>query len=180
MLGSAFLAGGRPNEALEHLRNAVELDSMYWEGHAGIARYYATTGQLNQAIRAYRRAAELAGATSNARAWLASALARAGREGEARRMLTELQAEADRTGIYPPHVAWVLLALDDVEGALAWLERSYQQKHPILRLMGRSRDPRLADDPRYVDLLRRIGLPHRGLSGAGASIPILPKTAERK
>ncbi|MBA4159633.1 MAG: tetratricopeptide repeat protein [Gemmatimonadetes bacterium] len=159
MLGSALLAVGRPDEALEHLRNAIELDSMYGEGHAGMARYYEATGRVDDAIRAYRRAIELPDVTWYPRTGLASLLARVGRRDEARAMLGELQAEADRTGIYAPHVAWVLLALDDVEGALAWLERSYQQKHPILRFMGRSRDPRLADDPRYADLLRRIGLP---------------------
>lgn len=54
----------------------------------------------------------------------------------------------------------VLLALDDVEGALAWLERAYQQKNPGLRFIERSRDPHLAHDPRYLDLWRRIGLLH--------------------
>jgi hypothetical protein len=53
----------------------------------------------------------------------------------------------------------VLLALDDVEGALEWLERSYQQRHPQLRFLRVRDEPRLANDARYRDLLRRIGLP---------------------
>lgn len=110
--------------------------------------------------------ARVGGRQGPAECRLAGLLARAGRQTGARRLLdeagailAELRAQADRTGIHAPGVAWVLLALDDAEGALAWLERSYQQKHPGLRFIARSPGPHLASDPRYVDLRRRIGLP---------------------
>jgi TolB-like protein/Tfp pilus assembly protein PilF len=163
-LGSALLALDRPDEALEHLRNALEVDSTYWQAHVGLARYYDATGRLDDAIRTHRRAVELTDVKSLASVGLADLLARAGRQDEARvlldearAVLAELQAEAERTETYSPGVALVLLAMDDVEGALAWLERAYRQKHPSLRFIGRP--PRLADDPRYIDLRRRIGLP---------------------
>jgi TolB-like protein/DNA-binding SARP family transcriptional activator/Flp pilus assembly protein TadD len=158
-LGSLIVAAGRPEEALEHIRNALELDSTFWQAQESLGYYYETTGQFEEAVRAHRRAAELAGTNSIARVGLARILALAGMKNEARRILGELQAEAERTQLYTPGVAWVLVALDDREGALEWLERSYQQKHPNLRFIGRSIDPRLAIDPRYLDLRYRIGLP---------------------
>jgi TolB-like protein/DNA-binding SARP family transcriptional activator len=159
-LGIGLLGVGRRAEALQHLRNAIELDSLYGEGYAGMAGYYESLGRIDDAIRAYRRAIEVGDVKSSPIAGLASLLARAGQRDEARVLLAQLQAKAERTGIYPPQVAWVLLALDEGDGALAWLERSYQQKHPVLRFMGRSRDARLANNPQYLDLRRRIGLPH--------------------
>lgn len=60
-------------------------------------------------------------------------LALAGRKAQARRILLELQAEADRTAFHHPHVATVLLALDDIDGALKWLERSEREANPKLR-----------------------------------------------
>jgi hypothetical protein len=139
---------------------SLELDSLHAAGHLGLAGFYELTGNLDDAIRASRRGVEVAG-VSEVRAELAGVLARAGRREEARTLagtlIGELRAEAARTGNYPPAGAWALLALDDVDGALAWLEWSYQQKHPALRLIGRP--PGLADDPRFRDLRRRIGLP---------------------
>jgi len=159
-LGHTLLAVGRDEEAHAAFRNALELDSTSSAAHAGLGAHYEATGDLENAVHAHRRAVELAPTSPNARAGLARVLALASRKEEARGMLGELQAAAARTRIYDPGVATVLLALDDVEGALEWLERSYQQRHPQLRFLRVSDEPRLANDARYRDLLRRIGLPH--------------------
>jgi tetratricopeptide (TPR) repeat protein len=157
-LGITFLVADRPDEALEQFRDAIELDSMYYPAYAGLGDVHEARGQLHEAVRAYQRAVELGG-ENTARAGLARVLALAGRKEEARTMLTELQAEAARTGVYAPWVATVFPALDDVDGALDWLERSYRQRHPSLRFLGGPGFARLGADPRYRDLRRRIGLP---------------------
>lgn len=155
-LGSTLLAAGRPDEALVHFRDSIVLDSLYWGGHAGMGEFFEATGQLEEAVLAYRRAAEL---LPRERLALARVLALTGQENQARRMLAELQADATRTGLFDPFLASVLLALDDVEGALAWLDRSYETKHPILRFLRRGGvHARLDDDPRFLDLLNRIGI----------------------
>jgi tetratricopeptide (TPR) repeat protein len=159
-LGSMLLVAGRAEEAHEAFRSVLELDSTYWQAHAGLGAFYETTGQLEEAIHAHQRAVELASTNANARALLARVLARAGRKDEAGVILGQLQEEAARTGIYRPVVGAVFVALGDVDGALEWLERSYQQRHPQLRFIAGREDPRLANDLRYLDLLRRIGLPH--------------------
>jgi TolB-like protein/Flp pilus assembly protein TadD len=157
-LGSTLLYAGRSGEALVHLRAALELDSTYWRAHATLGDLYASTGRFEDAVTAHHRSVELAGANSHARAGLARALALAGRQDEARRIFAELQAEAEHTGIHSPALATVFLALNDVEGALAWLELSYHERHPQLRFIGGPRYALLENDPRFLDLLRRIGL----------------------
>jgi TolB-like protein/DNA-binding SARP family transcriptional activator/Tfp pilus assembly protein PilF len=149
-LGITFLAARRPDEALEHFRNAVELDSMYIPAHAGIGAVYEFTGQLEEAVHVYQRTDRVS---------LARALGRLGRKDEARKILAEFQADAARTGVYPPWVATVFPAVDDTDGAINWLEHSYQQRHPALRFLGGPGFDRLEHDPRYRDLRRRIGLP---------------------
>ena len=74
-------------------------------------------------------------------------------------MLAQFQAEAGRTGVYEPGVATVFSALNDLDGAIDWLERSYQQRHPVLRFIDGPTFARLEGDPRYLELRRRIGLP---------------------
>ena len=50
--------------------------------------------------------------------------------------------------------------IGETEEAFAWLERAYEEREPLL-LLART-DPRLdplRSDPRFQDLLRRIGFP---------------------
>lgn len=158
-LGITLLEDGRPAEALEQFQSVLELDSTFWAVHASLGDFYARAGRFDEAIRAYQLALEREGERSNPRAGLARVLALAGREDEARRMLAELQADTARSGIFPPQVATVFLALGEVEGALAWLERSYEQRHPGLRFIGGIAGfAPLEGDPRFADLRRRIGL----------------------
>lgn len=157
--GLSLLEAGRRQEALEPIRNAIELDSTYWRGYSSLGAFYETTGEYEAAVRAHQRALVLVGTNVTAESGLARSLALAGRRDEARRMLTGLQAEASRSGIYAPSVATVLVALNDVDGALAWLERSYGQRHPDLRFISRPGSfDRLHGNARFVDLSRRVGV----------------------
>jgi hypothetical protein len=74
-------------------------------------------------------------------------------------VLAQLERAPSSTGMHDPIVATVLLALGDTNGAMTWLEQSVAERHPQLRFM--PGDPAFAEfeaEPRYVDLLRRIGL----------------------
>lgn len=155
-LGRTLMLAGRFDEAREHFDGALELDSTFWRLHTGLGLYFETTGRLDDALRAYRRTYELAGERSTD---IARMLARLGEEQEARRIVRELEQQAARTALHDPDVATVLLALDDLEGALDWLERSFGERHPQLRFIGG--DPTFKPfevEPRYRELLRRIGV----------------------
>ena len=158
-LAFTLIDAGRTGEALEHIRNAIELDSTFWRGYSTLGLYHETTGRFDRAIREYERAIRLGGASATADAGRARNLALAGRPNEARAALDRLRAEASRTGVHAPGVATVFLALDDVDGALLWLQRSYAQRHPQLRLIGQHASlARLDGDARFVDLMRRVGV----------------------
>lgn len=159
-LAFTLLRAGRVDEALQHVRNALELDSTYWRAHAVLGLFYETSNRLEQAIRSYERANELAGATIHrTRPDIARVLARAGRKQEARQVLAQQQAEAARTGMGEPSVATALIELGAVEEAFGLLERAYQQRHPHLPFIaGDPRFARFEDEPRFIDLMRRVGV----------------------
>ncbi len=51
--------------------------------------------------------------------------------------------------------------IGETEEATTWLERAYEERDPLLLLLAKT-DPRMAplrSDPRFDDLLRRIGFP---------------------
>jgi len=96
--------------------------------------------------------------TPRPKADLARLAALTGQESRARRLLTELEADAESTGIYYPRVAGVYAAIDELDQAFEWLERSYEQRHPRLAHLGEwPRYAPLHDDPRFDDLIDRIG-----------------------
>jgi serine/threonine-protein kinase len=90
---------------------------------------------------------------------LVRAYAHAGRRNDALRLLAELKRR-QQSG-YVPAAAFVnaYLGLGDNERAFAWLERAYQEQSNILLFVNGHPffDP-LRNDPRFADLVHRVGL----------------------
>jgi TolB-like protein/Tfp pilus assembly protein PilF len=90
---------------------------------------------------------------------LVSANAQAGRRAEAFRLLDELKRR--RQTEYVPAAAFVLayLGLGDYDQTFVWLEQAYKEQSYILVVLKvfPSFDP-IRSDPRFIDLLHRVGL----------------------
>ncbi len=87
---------------------------------------------------------------------LAEAYAGAGRREDALRILEEVRGSA----IDPLNVAVVYAALGEADAAFEWMEKAYERRSvgvTWIRVAPRF-DP-LRADPRFDDLLRRIGFP---------------------
>jgi hypothetical protein len=83
----------------------------------------------------------------------------AGRRDEALAVLKELEGRYKKRESLAQYVAAVYAGLGDQDHAFAWLEKGFQEKSGLLDfvVMEVSFDP-LRSDPRYADLLRRMGL----------------------
>lgn len=159
LAGSHRLAGDF-GPALDHYEHALELDPGFWLVHENVGKLHEQRGDPEAAEGALRRAVEHAGPTPRPRAGLARVLAVSGDTAEAREIVEEIREQASEEDNHFPEVATALEALGDTDAAFAWLGRSYEQRHPRLQHLGV--DPafdRLRDDPRFRDLLGRIGLP---------------------
>ncbi|MFQ5927901.1 MAG: hypothetical protein ACE5MH_10770, partial [Terriglobia bacterium] len=68
--------------------------------------------------------------------------------------------EAKRHYVSPFTMALAYMELGENEQAMAWLERSYEEREGGLPFLNASPglDP-LRSDPRFQDLVRRVGLP---------------------
>jgi serine/threonine-protein kinase len=159
-LAFTLLRAGRADEAFARVRTGLELDSTYWRAHAVLGSIFEFTHRYDEAIREYERANQLAGPSAHRTTGdLARVLALMGREHEARRLLSVLQARAARANIYEPAVATAFHALGDDDAAYDWLDHAFRQRQPELRF--EAGDPRFGPmfaDPRFLDLLRRLGL----------------------
>jgi serine/threonine-protein kinase len=159
-LAMTLLGARRIDEARQQVSNALELDSTYWRAHAVLGLVYEMMDRADDAIREYEQANELARApVHRTRADIARVLARVGRKHEARQLIAELQAEAAATSTHEPSVATALMALGETDAALAWLEQAYQERHPLLPFIpDDSRFAAFDDHPRFIELMRRVGV----------------------
>jgi Flp pilus assembly protein TadD len=86
--------------------------------------------------------------------------ARAGRRDQAIKILNELKSRSKREFVPSQAFIWIYAALGDKDQAFASLEKAYQEHSDVMTVLKveRAFDP-LRSDPRFQDLLRRIGLP---------------------
>ncbi len=91
---------------------------------------------------------------------LGYAYAKAGRKDEARKSLAELKELSKQHYVTPYFIAMIYAGLDEKDEAFAWLEKAYQERSFFLLWI--KMDPQvdsLRSDPRFPDLMRRIGFP---------------------
>ncbi len=156
-----YLQGGRVDEAISHWRRITELHPDYWAAHHFLALAYMKQGLHQKAVSEAEEATSLSQRDFPTLAMLASVYARAGERQKALQVLQEFEARRpDRNSGRPAERALVYAALGDNEKALALLEEAYRGRKASLAFVNtRPQFDALRSDPRFKDLMRRVGLP---------------------
>ncbi len=150
----------RFDEAIEQLRKVNELDPNFILTHLFLGQAYEQKGMYEEAIAEFQKAIVLSGRSPVTVAALAHAYALASRQLEMEKLLEELKAESKRRYVSSYLFAEIYAALDDKTLAFEWLENAREERYPymVLLKLWPKLDP-LRTDPRFADLLRRVGLP---------------------
>jgi TolB-like protein/Flp pilus assembly protein TadD len=161
-VASTLVLNRRWDEAIVHLRKAIELDPNYWFHHSYLGRAYEQKGMMEEAIAEFKLAFALDNQQSENWAGLAHAYAVSGRKDEAQKMLEDLIRKSSENNYVSAYsVAVIYAGLGDKEKTFEWLERAYSDRSYYLPVY-LTTDARLDgfhSDPRFKDLVRRIGLP---------------------
>jgi tetratricopeptide (TPR) repeat protein len=150
----------RYSEAIDQCRKTIELDPTYAQARYTLGLAYVQTGRFDEAIRELNEGIRLSGRSRTILGALGYAYARAGRRDDARRVLEELVAQSSGRYVSPYNVALIYAGLGEDDRALDWLERAYQTRASRLGFLAVLPEfDTLRPNPRFNDLLRRIGLP---------------------
>ena len=159
MVGSALYYLGRCEQAIAHCRKSLELDPGHIWARTQIAHCLLQQGRYEEVIAELRRAQEINRHDTNL-SFLGYVYAVAGRRAEARQALAELEIEARRRHVSPIYPARVYAGLGEKDRALALLRQAYDERSDhVLYLNTTPFFKSLRSDPRFVELLRRAGLP---------------------
>jgi TolB-like protein/Flp pilus assembly protein TadD len=163
-----LLNARRYDEAIEHYRSLLELEPGDSTTHWWLGVSYAEKGLFPEAIAQLQAALDTSGRNPAMLGYLGWALATAGRRAEALAALEELTALSKRGYVTPAAFVLLYTGLGDKDRAFEWLDKAARERSNLMIFIAvhPPLDP-LRTDPRFHDLLRRVGLPSlRG--GAGS------------
>lgn len=150
----------RNDEAVVAVKRALESNPKYLSGYFWLGRIYTAEGRYDEAELALQNIGPLRTWTP-AMAVIGYLYAKTGRANEARAVLAEFDA-LERAGRYASGYAIAVIhaGLGDRERALSALEAAYRERSHWLVWL--KRDPRwdeIRAQPRFQELVRRVGLP---------------------
>jgi eukaryotic-like serine/threonine-protein kinase len=158
--GGNFYFGHQYDLAIDQLRQTLEMDPNSWFARMFLGLSYEASGNLPRAIAECQRAREIETTIPWPSAELAHAYAVSGRKGEAEEILRQLKERSKQSYVPAYNFAEIYIGLGDKDQAMALLEKAYADRSMLLTFL--KADPEfnsLRSDPRFKDLLRRIGLP---------------------
>ncbi len=159
-VGVVHYLGHQFDQAINRIRDALELDPNYVVAHWYLGQAYAEKGMYEDAIVESQRAVTLSPGNPKFLATLGYAYALSGNRGEARKLAQQLNELGKNRYVSPLDVAYVYAGLREKEQAFAWLKRAHQERSwGMYRIKVDPKLDRLRSDPRFQDLLRRMGFP---------------------
>jgi TolB-like protein/DNA-binding winged helix-turn-helix (wHTH) protein/Flp pilus assembly protein TadD len=156
-LAELLLIAHSYDESIQQSRRTIEMDANFALAHNQLAQAYIQKRMFGEAVAELQKAIKLSGGSPTFTANLARAYAAMGRRNEAIELLDDLRKHSGPGYSDASEIAAVYVALGDSDRAMTWLEKGFEERFNPSVLLRPGFDP-LRADPRFQNLLRRIGL----------------------
>ena len=155
-----FILARRYDLANDRAKALIEVAPEWVWAHFAMAMVYEQQGQPEEAAKEYLKCDELFGTEANKVAQLKQAMSKSGAQGYWRRTLENYRGAAKSKYVSPVLVAEACVRVGDKECAFEWLERGFEERDDVMINLKVEPvfDP-LRSDPRFQDLIRRVGIP---------------------
>ncbi len=157
-LGRSFYLARQYGESLKQLQKTLDMDPTFGFAHIWLGQVYEQQNIFDKAISEFQKGVTLSGVSTYALARLGHAYGVAGKRREAQKVLNELNDLSKQKYVSSYDIALIYVGLGEKEQAFAWLEKAYHERSMEFLKVDPQLDP-LRSDPRFVELLRRTGLP---------------------
>jgi TolB-like protein/DNA-binding winged helix-turn-helix (wHTH) protein len=160
LVGFAYSNARQYDRAIEEYEKVIQLDPQFAPAHYFLGGALTNVRQYDQALAHLQKARALTHGASLMSAGLARGYALAGRREQAQQSLRELQLRGMHHYVSPYGLAQVYAALGDKSGALDMLDRAVNEHafEVLFLRVDRSFDS-LHENPRFEELLKRVGFP---------------------
>ncbi len=157
-LGKDLYRARRYDDAIKACQEALELDPDHLLALWFQALSEEQKHQFPEAIVKWEKAVKLSDGPLY-RGQLANAYALTGNRAKALKILEQLKALSKEKYVAPVDIAIIYTGLGDRNSAFRWLEKAYQERTARIHEVSEPHFDSLRSDPRFPDLMRRIGLP---------------------
>ena len=147
--------------AIEQYQKTLELDPNLPAVYVYLGAAYDLTGKYDAAIDVYQKIPAKSGNEWGlAMGGLARVYAITDRKAEARKIIVELESRRKTEYVPAPGIALAYAALSETDQAFKWLEKAEEDR--AFQLQWLKVDPRwdaIRSDPRFIEIIHRMGLP---------------------
>ena len=155
-----LFAARRYDQAVQESQTIVERLPDFGYAHSVLGLSYALTGRSTEAIAEAERATQI-DQSPFLLPYLAQVYALSGNRAKATRVLENLEQLTKKRYVCSYEVATAYVLLKQNEQAFRWLDKAVEDRSDCMVML--AVDPRMDSvrpDPRFQDILRRVGLPH--------------------
>jgi TolB-like protein/Tfp pilus assembly protein PilF len=148
------------DQAIEQAHNTLEMDANFAISYQLLGEVHVSKGLYREGLLALEKFSALSRTSPMSRALVGYSHARLGERSAALRIIEELTSASEHSFIPAFLYALVYAGLEDKDQAFGWLEKAYEERFNRLAYLKQDAlwDP-LRSDPRFIDMLRRLGIP---------------------
>ena len=166
-LAMAYYNSRQYDRAIDHLKKLIELNPGFVRSYFYLANIYEETGKFPEAIETRRTgilksnpdAPKVDYAVNRVR----KALAESGEPGywKVALDLNLEYAKENKVDIDPLYMAFAYSRLNQRDKAFEWMEKAFDARSNGMATLSNPSWDKLRDDPRFAELVRRVGIPSR-------------------
>ncbi len=158
-MGATLLYARQYDEAIEQCRRTIAMDPNFAVAHWHLGRTYEQKQMFGMAIDEFQKAISLSGGSPLMKAALGHAYAKSQKKSESNEILGDLVHLSKHQYVSPYELAGIYVALGDKAQAFDYLEKAYSEhSFHLVQLNVAPQFESIRSDPRFQDLVKRIGL----------------------